>query len=301
MNSLSIHAGQERAIESPGLRRVSTFLLLSAGAAVVFSQSIAQLFQLAWTNDAYSHVLLMLPVSIALLFVNREDVFATLNWAVAPGLTVAAGAGVLSIASYFVQSLSLSIATLAVLWLSCFVSCFGLDAFRKGLFPLLILAFLVPLPLSVTGEIAAFLQRGSAEVAYRLLQIASVPVSREGVILSLPGLTLEVATECSGLRSSMLLLITSLVIAHVHLRAGWRQIVVALLVIPISTLKNGIRVFTLATASVYLDHAIMASWLHHNGGFLFFLLGLGLIIGTVKFLQKTERKGERRPQEVVLN
>jgi exosortase len=292
MNSVTtIGAGNEHAIESQGLRRVSTFVLLSAGVAAIFSQSIAQLLQLAWTNDAYSHILLILPLSLALVFVNREDVFAALDWASAPGLGVAASAGALSAASYFMPSLTLSIATLAAFWLSCFMFCFGLNAFRKAAFPLLILAFLIPLPVAVTGEIAAFLQRGSAEVAYRLLQIATVPVSRDGVILSLPGLNLEVAAECSGLRSSMLLLITSLVIAYVHLRGGWRQIIVALLVVPISILKNGIRVFTLATASAYLDHAILSSWLHHNGGFLFFLLGLGLVICAVKLLQKAERKG----------
>lgn len=284
--AVGIRVGNEPAVGSGGLRRVQAFTLLSVGVATAFSQSVVQLLQLAWSNDAYSHVLLVLPTSVALLWVNREDIFATLDWAITLGLAVAAGAAALATATQLVSSLSLSIAAMAAFWLASFLLCFGVDAFRKGIFPLLIVAFLIPLPLSITGEIAAFLQRGSVEVAYRLLQIATVPVAREGLVLSLPGLNLEVAAECSGLRSSMLLVITSLVIAHTRLLGRSKQILVALLVVPISILKNGIRVFTLAAASVYLDHAILSSSLHHNGGFLFFLLGLGMVMCVVKLLQK---------------
>jgi exosortase len=300
MNSLLICATTQRANGSTLGQRASTLWVLSACIAAVLSQTLARLAQLAWNNDAYSHTFLILPLSCSLLFVGRKYIFARAEWAVAPALGVATPGVMLAIAGQLTQSLSLNIAALVVFWLACFLLCFGLVAFRKAAFPLLMLAFLIPLPIPAMAEIAAVLQRGSAEVAYRLLQIATVPVSRDGVTLTIPGLSLEIAAECSGLRSGLLLLITSLVIGHVHLHGAWRQLVLTLLVLPISILKNGIRVFTLATACVYVDRTILSSWLHHNGGFLFFLLALGLVMCAVKLLQCSEGQSQTPVQTVTV-
>ena len=73
------------------------------------------------------------------------------------------------------------------------------------------------------NHIVSLLQRGSADAANWLFVIAGVAVTRDGLQLTIPGLTLEVATECSSIRSSLMLLVTSMVLAHLLLRSAWAK------------------------------------------------------------------------------
>jgi hypothetical protein len=104
--------------------------------------------------------------------------------------------------------------TLAVVtwWIGLFVCRFGTRMFRMFVFPLCFLLGLVPLPEFAVNHIESLLQQGSADAANRLFVIAGVPVTRDGLQLSIPGLTVEVATECSSIRSSLMLLVTSMVL-----------------------------------------------------------------------------------------
>jgi len=88
-------------------------------------------------------------------------------------------------------------------------------------FPLCFLLWLVPLPEFALNHIVSFLQKGSAYAANLLFAIAHVPVTQDGLRLTIPGLTLEVAEECSSIRSSLMLLVTTIVLAHLLLRSAW--------------------------------------------------------------------------------
>ena len=87
-------------------------------------------------------------------------------------------------------------------------------------FPLCFLLWLVPLPEFAVNHIASLLQEGSADAANRLFVIAGVPVTRDSLQLSISGLTVEVATEFSSIRSSLMLLVTTMVLAHLLLRSA---------------------------------------------------------------------------------
>jgi exosortase len=109
------------------------------------------------------------------------------------------------------QNDSLFFTTLGlVAWLvGGFVCLFGTQALRKSLFALLFLLFMVHVPSVVMGPIVTFLQTGSAYAARVVLSLLGVPVYFEGMLISLPGVTVEVAEECSGVRSAMVLTMLS--------------------------------------------------------------------------------------------
>ena len=135
----------------------------------------------------------------------------------------------------------------------------GTSALFYGITALLPLHFYVVLAVDGpnTGKSLArtiyVLQSGSTDIAYFLFRAVGVPVFRQGFFLTLPGVTIEVAAECSGIRSSMALFITCLLAAHLFLRTPWKQLLFVLLAFPLALIKNGIRIVTLTLLSIYVD------------------------------------------------
>jgi len=112
---------------------------------------------------------------------------------------------------------------------------------------------------------------------------------RQGFVLAVPGVTIEVAQECSSIRSSMALFITCLLAAHLYLRTGWKMLLFVLLSLPVSVVKNGIRIATLTLLSIYVDPAFLTGRLHHEGGFVFFLIALLILCPVFLWLEKSDK------------
>src|SRR5207244_2848851 len=116
-------------------------------------------------------------------------------------------------------------------------------AFKRALFPLCFLFWMIPIPSSALNPVVRLLQQGSAAAAHVLFSAAGVPVAQDGVLLHIPGLTVEVARECSSIRSSLMLVVTTMVLAQMLLRSPWRKLLVIAVAIPLSVAKNGLRIF----------------------------------------------------------
>jgi exosortase len=147
---------------------------------------------------------------------------------------------------------------------------------------------MVPLPDRVLGWVVHLLQQGSTEVTYLLFNMVGVPVLRQGYVLSVPTVTIQVAAECSGIRSSIALFITCLLAAQLYLRTPWKIGLFLLLVFPLALIKNGVRIVTLTLLSVYVDPSFLHGNLHRDGGFVFFVLALLLLFPVFVFLERSE-------------
>ena len=102
-------------------------------------------------------------------------------------------------------------------------------------------------------------------------------------------MSIEVAKQCSGIRSSLGLFITAVLAGHLFLKTFQKKVVLALLVFPITVLKNGFRIVTLSSLAVYVDEKFLTqSFLHHSGGFLFYIPALLLLGIVVWWLRKLE-------------
>src|SRR5262249_34933715 len=122
------------------------------------------------------------------------------------------------------------------------------------------------------------LQYASAEMVSFLFSLTPLPVFRDGVTFALPNLNIEVARECSGIRSSLALLITCVVANHLWLRRWWSKAVIVLLVFPLAILKNGLRIVTLCLLTLYVDPGFMTGRLHTSGGIVFFVMAIMLLL-----------------------
>jgi exosortase len=175
--------------------------------------------------------------------------------------------------------------SIVIWWIGAFILCFGIKISQSFQFPLLFLFGLIPIPVFALNEIIKLLQQGSALAARMLFAIAGVPVVQNGVMLTIPGLTIEVAKECSSIRSSSMLLVTTMVLAQLLLKSPWRKTLVIVVAVPLSIGKNGLRIFTITMLGTRVDPVFMTGSFHHQGGILFFLISLafeGLLLWTLR-------------------
>jgi exosortase len=279
-------------------KRLGIFLAFVAVAGVMFYGPFREVMRVALRSDYYSHIVLIPFVSAYLLFVRRREIFADIGYAFVPGAAVA-GVGVLLYGIARMVPLGLNkndfsaLVTLAALFfvVGAFVLLFGLQAFRAARFALLFLLFMVPVPTALMDGTIRFLQVGTTEFVALLFAIAPVPVLREGFVFHLPNISIEVAPQCSGIRSSMALVITSVLAGPMFLKKGWNKALLVLAVIPVTMFKNGIRIITLSLLAVYVDTRILTnSTLHTDGGILFFVLAL-LLMAPILFVL---RRGEQQ-------
>jgi exosortase len=278
-------------------RAHSAFAGLAILSVIVFWKSIHALVLYSLDHESSSHILLIPLVSLYLVCTERSRIFQVVQASPIPGGTlILAG-----IVFYGVNARHFSIqdpdqflpgATLAIvlLWLGAFLLCYGGTAWRSACFSLLFLLLMVPLPPAILDRCIYWLQQGSTEIAYVLFKAFGVPVLRQGFFLTVPGVTIEVARECSGIRSSVALFITCLLAAHLFLRTTSKKLVFVLVSFPVAIIKNGIRITTLTLLSIYVDPGFLIGRLHHEGGFVFFLLALAILAPLLFFFQKSEQK-----------
>jgi exosortase len=251
-------------------------------------------FALALRRDEYTHILLILPISAALIYMERPSLQTDRKPDGRIGVALLLAGILLGLTSRLSAASDVrmfwGMVALVTWWLGSFALSFDARTFRSLLFPLCFLFWLVPLPTLELDKTIAFWQKGSALSASLLFSIMGVPVSQNGVVLSIPGLTLEVAQECSSLRSSLMLVVTSMVLAHLFLRSNWRKAVVILAAIPLSIAKNGVRIFTLAMLGTRVDPGFLHGNLHHHGGIVFFSMALVALLLLLWLLNRREQQ-----------
>lgn len=277
-------------------RKIYYIIIYLLGFIVYFSP-LRALIGLSFHNQLYSHFLLIPVVSITLLVMNRKRIFTEIGYSPAVGLGVIA-AGLVSYAAgiFWNQQLSQNdflffCMTGFVTWtIGSFFAFYGKRAFLKALFPMLFLIFMIPIPFILLDPIIGILQVGSAHVVDGIFQIIGLDYYRDGMVFEFNGVAIEIAKQCSGIRSSLAMLITSVVAGYLTLPSGWRRVVLSLTVVPITIFKNAVRITTITLLSIYVDGNFLTdSWLHHGGGIVFFaggLVPLALVIGALRWRRK---------------
>jgi len=255
---------------------------------------VAETIRLSLKNEEYTHILLIFPVSLALIAMDwRLTKITQRAGSKSSAIFLAVAIGIAAIATWepgLRPDIRLTLAMLALVawWVGSFIFCFGTELARVFVFPLCFLLWMVPLPTAVVDWIIRALQEASASCARLLFALCSVPVSQDGLFLTIPGVTLEVAKECSSIRSSMFLWVTAILLAQLLLRAAWRKLVVVAVAIPLAAAKNGLRIFVIGMLGTRVDPSYMTGSFHHHGGILFLLVAWVLVF----FLLWTLRRGE---------
>jgi exosortase C (VPDSG-CTERM-specific) len=285
--------------------RVSPGLLLALGLVLIaFSVPIYGLVRFALGSDLYSYILLVPFISLFLVWLKRGTLPPPDRPARAlAGLVLAAGA--LLLAGYAIalrtglalavdDALAFTSLSLACCLIAACIFFLGRQTVRALAFPLAFLVLITPLPAAGTAGIENFLQHGSADAAYALFKVAGTSVYYHDLIFQLPGFSMEVAPECSGIHSSLVLFITSLVAGQLFLRSPWKRTILAVAVIPLALIRNGVRVFTIGELCVHIGPQMIDSSIHRRGGPIFFLLSLVPFFLLLYALARSDRADTRR-------
>jgi exosortase len=298
-NMVRVRSRRESNSKLPPLVRMVVLTLISL---FIWWSPFVSSFALALRDEQHTHLLLIIPISVALLYLKRpsSEIYEEGEAPYGVGILLLAAAVALTVLTrlqvfqlHADEQLSLYMVALVLWWIGSFILAFGTPAFRRALFPLCFLFWIVPLPEVLLAPIVRLLQEGSVASAQFLFAAFGVPVAQDGTRLTIPGLTVEIARECSSIRSSLMLMVTTMVLAYTLLRSTWRRASIIAVAVPLSVLKNGLRVFVLAMLTTRVDHSFITGRLHHQGGIIYFLIALAAIIFLIWIAHRSENKSKK--------
>jgi exosortase len=268
-------------------------------ACAAFRMPLYALANLAFRDEHYSHIVLIPFLSACLVYANRKQVFRESRFYPAVGLPLlatglAAYSVIRAVSSPFREASGLSMVVFAIVlvWIAGFVFCYGPQSFSAALFPLFFLAFMIPVPPGLLSKAVAGLQAGSAGATDLLFRMLHVPVLREGYRFTVPHFTIEIAQQCSSIRSSTALLITGVLAGHFFLRSNTRRICLALITVLIAIFTNAVRIVTLTCLAAYVNPGFLFGRLHRSGGAAFSLLSVSILLCLLALLRRSEAHGK---------
>jgi exosortase C (VPDSG-CTERM-specific) len=265
-----------------------------------FGRPLLTLISYAARSQLHSYILLVPFVSAYLLYHRRDQL--PKNYVTDLPLAIRSLAGGLFV---LVLTYSLDLAgrapaigdrltLLTISFLCCLAAggffFFGRTWMRAAAFPLGYLIFMIPMPDAMADALEQASSTASAEMANILFHLSGMPFLRAGHIFQLPNITLEVAQECSGIRSSVVLFITSILAANLFLKTTWRRVALVAIVIPLGILRNGFRILVIGVLCVNVGPQMIHSLIHRRGGPLFFVLSLVPLLLFLWLLRKGDEQ-----------
>jgi exosortase len=228
-------------------------------------------------DDNYSHGFLIVPLALYFVWERRARLAAVahrLNWV---GLVLVIGSLGMLVAGTLGAELFVSRVSIIFLIAGTVLFTAGFDALRVLAFPIAFLFLMVPPPAIIFNQIAFPLQLLASRFGEATLQALSIPVLREGNVITLANTSLEVAEACSGIRSLISLLTLGIVYGYfVDPRISVRTMI-ALSTIPIAIVANGIRVAGTGVAAHYYGNEAAEGFFHTFSGWIVFIVAFALL------------------------
>ena len=252
-------------------------VLIVALLAAVYYRVLAKLVTDWWQIPDFSHGFLVPIFAAYLVWAKRKTLLETKIAPTWSGLAVVALGLLVLLLGVFGAELFLSRVSLVIL-LAGLVLCFGGWQLLKELqFALLVLLLAIPIPSIIFNEITLPLQILASKLASALLPLFGVPVLREGNVIELPAMKLEVAEACSGIRSLMSLFTLSIFYGYFLERTFIRRAFLALASIPIAIAANAVRILGTGLCVQYWDPDKAMGFFHEFSGWVMFLVSLGCL------------------------
>jgi exosortase len=175
-------------------------------------------------------------------------------------------------ADLFLQRTSFVLLVAGLVW-----TLLGKAMLGRVKFVLFVLLLAIPLPTILFNQITFPLQLLASRFASDLLPLAGVPVLREGNVIQLPAIQLEVAEACSGIRSLMSLFTVAVIYGYFLEQGTRRRVLLALAALPIAVAANVARIFGTGLCVQYWDPDKAMGFFHEFSGWLMFLVSLGCL------------------------
>jgi len=272
-----------------GRHRWFIWLPIIAGLVVLYLPSLVDLLNGIWATDQQAHGPIVLVIACWLIYRKWPDMCR-----LSEGQRIASTAGwpifIFSLILYVIgRSQDILLFEIgSVIWLLAAIILLmrGGAALKAQWFPLFFMLFMIPLPGAIVDTLTMPMKMAVSYVAEHILFWANYPIARTGVILQIGQYKLLVADACAGLHTLFTLEALGLlylnIIRHDSL---FRNVALAILIVPISFTANVIRVMVLTLITYHFGDEAGQGFLHGFAGMVLFLSALLLIIGVDSLLQ----------------
>ncbi|HVN19325.1 MAG TPA: exosortase A [Dongiaceae bacterium] len=232
-----------------------------------------------WHNPNFSHGFFV-PLFSAYVIWHKRDRLARLplqpSWS---GFVVIALGLLVLILGQMGAELYLSRSSLLLVVAGLTIVYFGWNHLRAALFPWAFLFLMIPIPAIIFNEITFPLQLFTSRVAAPALSLLGVPVLREGNVMNLASIQLEVAEACSGIRSLMSLVTIAIIYAYLLEQRTWVRWLLAIASVPIAVIANGVRIVGTGLMAQYWDPEKAEGYFHASWGLIIWIISLVLFYG----------------------
>jgi exosortase D (VPLPA-CTERM-specific) len=240
-----------------------------------------------WTSSPeYSYCVLIPPVAAFLIWQQKDHLelipFEGSWWGV---WLVLLGGGLLVLGQLATVYTLVQYAYLVTLY-GLVLSFTGRRAFRLLGVPLLILAFMIPLPAFFLYNLSTKLQLLSSELGVWFMRLFGISVFVEGNVIDLGGYKLQVAEACDGLRYLFPLMTLGFLMAHFYKGAAWKRILLFLSSIPVTIIMNSARIGTIGLMVEHWGIGTAEGFLHEFQGWMVFMLSAALLLGEMALLNR---------------
>jgi exosortase len=267
---------QKRAIPfvlpEAGIRVSAPLILIGATILVIYARVLVKLVHDWSTMPDFSHGF-VIPFFVAyLVWEKRRAISATPvhdRWA---GVGFVALAMMVLLTGIYGADLFLSRISLILLLIGLVWAFAGLSMVRTLALPFGVLLLAIPFPAIVFNRITFPLQLFASHIASLALPVFGVPVLREGNVIQLPALQLEVAEACSGIRSLMTLFTVAVIYGYFAEKSTWRRVILAVAALPIAVAANAIRIVGTGLCVQYWNPDKALGFFHEFSGWLMFVL-----------------------------
>jgi len=266
------------AFANQSLKGILAFGALIGSLALLYAGVLRDLVRDWSTDDNYSHGFLIVPIAAYLVWERRRALAeATRVPSVAGLVTIVLGLALL-VAGMLGAELFLTRVSLLWVLAGAITFVLGWGHLKILLFPLLFLALMIPIPALIFNQIAFPLQLVASRVGAAGLSAFDIPVLREGNVIALATIQLEVAEACSGIRSLISLLTLGIVLGYFMDGRSWVRVTLALATVPIAVLSNGLRVAGTGVAAHYYGNPAAEGFLHTFSGWIVFVVALAMLL-----------------------
>jgi exosortase len=248
-----------------------------------------------WSNDAnFSHGFFVPLFSLFVLWQDRRTLLSRPRVPSSWGLLIILFALSVLVVGVLGAELFLSRISLLLLIAGLVIFFGGRPMFRALLFPWAFLVLMIPLPAIVFSQVTLPLQMLASKLAALILPWLGVPVFREGNIINLPAMPLEVAEACSGIRSLLSLMTLAIIYGYLAETRMWLRMALVLASIPIAVVANSLRIVGTGVLVQYADPDKAEGFFHIFSGWLVFLVSLGMLFLLHRLIEIGRKKPEAR-------
>jgi exosortase len=276
-------------------------LVVAAATVAVYLPILTSLVRQWASDDNYSHGFLVVPFALWFVWRDRARLARLRRAPNAAGYLVVAGALLLFLAGRLGAELFLTRVSLIGVVAGSVLALYGLPVLRAIAFPLVLTLVAIPLPAVLFNRIAFPLQLVASRTAETVMSAAGIPVLREGNVLELPAMKLEVAQACSGIRSLVSLIAVALLLGRLAGARRWARVALVVLAVPIAIVANAARVAGTGVAAQWLGPYAAEGFFHEFAGWVVFVAALILLLGVHRCLRRVPSWRHRPSPEAVLS